>query len=117
MVEHYVKYYYPGSFFSITTDKKLDGRTVDINKIPKDVYAYRLFDIVESKNRAPYERFVSNMVYFGKPYTVEEVKKLFPELETLIFNMEDSSDILGAVHTRVGSWQVYRKGDKVIFEA
>ena len=53
------------------------------------------------------------MIYFGKVYTLKEVKKQFPKLKTLIRNIE-GNNYKKVIKTRCGNWQPFERGDKVI---
>lgn len=116
MAKHYVRFFYPGALFIEYENKEIQGRSIELNKVPKNVYGYFLYDIIEPKNKKPYVRKRSPMVYFGKPYTLEEIENLFPDLNILIHNIKNNG-YKGAVKCRTGNWQPLNKGDIVIYEA
>jgi len=116
MLKHYVEYYYPGALFAETEIEEIKSRK-DSLEIPDACFGYSFFDVEETtidgetlrgkpKNR-------SGMTYFGKKYTVSELKKLLPNEKVLISNIEDGG-YSHAVKTRLGNWQVMNKEDVVI---
>lgn len=117
MLKHYLEIFYPGLLFSESEIKEVENRDPNNVVIPDNAYGYRFFDrielIREKDTLTGPKKNYSPMTYFGRAYTLEEVKKLFPKEEILIKNMIHNHWRV-AVKTRMGNWQILRDGDVVI---
>ena len=111
-IQHYVKIYYPGSFVSDACAKKVSHRSPEKMKkeLEKEKYAYcfYFFDQEEKeidgemlegkpKNKSP-EYYIDGIIY-----TLDEIKKHYPEKRTLIWNMEHNK-IPKVVKTKFGQF-------------
>jgi uncharacterized protein (UPF0128 family) len=116
MTKHYVEFYYPGSFFPETSVKEIKSRKEKI-ETPKGCYGYMFFDQEEIESNG--ETLIgkpknkSGMTYFGKKYSIEDLKREFPENRILISNIEGNGYKF-AVKTIRGNWQPVDKKDKVV---
>lgn len=116
MTKHFIEFYYPGSFFPETSVLEIKSRKDKLD-IPKQCYGYMFFDIEEIETKG--EKLTGNrknqsgMTFIGQKYTVEEIKKEFPDNRILISNIENNG-YLFAVKTRCGNWQPVGKKDKVL---
>jgi hypothetical protein len=120
MLIHYVEFFYPGIFMSETNTKQVKDRTpIKKEKAPAGCYGYRFFDREEKQDKEEIllgkNKNHSGMTYFGKVYTLTEVKKMAKEKDMgcLVSNME-SNDWPKVVQTIRGNWQPLEKGDTVI---
>lgn len=115
MTRHYVEFYFPGSFFAETSVKEIGDRD-DVFKIPKGCYGYCFFDreevMVDGEKLTGKRKNQSGMVFFGKKYSVKELKRKFPDEKRLISNVERNGFEF-AVRTVIGNWQPVREGDTV----
>jgi len=116
MTKHFVKFYYPGSFFPETLVKQIKNRKENI-EAPKGCYGYAFFDqevtSVKGEELLGKRKNHSGMTFFGKKYSVEDLKREFPENKTLISNVENNGYEF-AVKTIRGNWQPVGKKDKVV---
>ena len=115
----YIEFFYPGSFFSESSTQKVKTRDVSRVKVPKNAFGFKFFDILSvvvdaagKKVLLTSERInVSPMHYYGgKPYTVAELKREFPNERTLISNIENNG-YWKAIRCRTGNWQPFKKTD------
>lgn len=117
MLKHFVEFSYPGIFFSEYSHEEIAERKPELVTVPKEAFAYRFFDqvqtVVDGEPLTGERKNYSRYTYFGKVYTLEEVKKEFPEYTTLISNME-CNGWNRVVRTRKGNWQPLEEGDTVI---
>jgi hypothetical protein len=90
MVNHYVKILYPGSFVSEESHQKINLRKEF--ELPKNAYGYQFYDkektIINGEELEGKAKHRTKTFLKGIIYTLEEVKRLFPESRTLISNME-----------------------------
>lgn len=117
MLKHYVEFSYPGAFLSEYSSEEIAERKAELVKVPEGAFAYRFYDReeveVDGETLCGERKNYSSRTYFGKAYTLEEVKREFPQYETLIFNME-CNGWNRVVQTRRGNWQPLGEGDIVI---
>ena len=117
MKKHYVEFFFTGALFNDRQVLEVKKRDPKQMMIPSSAFAYRFFDQTESivkgekligekSNYSPY-------TFFGKAYTLKEIKTNFPKLRTLIKNMENNG-IRKAVYTNQGTWQALNDNDIVI---
>jgi len=121
MLKHYVKFLYPAILFPESIEREIKSRNYKkLNRIPKDCFGFRFFDREEvKKNGEILKGRIKNwsgMYYFGKIYTIDQLKKEFPKERILIGNVERNSRTGKAIRTRCGNWQIFEKGDKLIGE-
>jgi hypothetical protein len=116
MVQQYVKFFYPGSFFSEESVKKINNRTDKID-VPKNAFAYEFFEKSEIEQDGEvltgFPRNISGRYYIGELYDLERVKKEFPDKDVLIRNME-SNDWTHVVKCSQGMVPFDTKKDIVI---
>lgn len=117
MLKHYVKFSFPGAFFTEHAIQEVAERNSQLITVPEGAFAYRFFDrteeVVDGETLLGKEKNYSPITYFGTAYTLEEVKTQFPECTTLISNMEYNG-WNRVVKTRRGNWQPLEEGDTVI---
>lgn len=117
MLKHYVRFSFPGAFFSEYETEEVAERNPELITVPDGAFAYCFFDrteeVVDGEKLIGKEKNFSPLTYFGTAYTLEEVKAQFPEYTTLISNME-CNGWNRVVRTRRGNWQPLEEGDKVI---
>lgn len=113
---HYVEFYYPGVFFPETEVLEIKSRKQKID-IPSNCFGYLFFDIKSTgtgKNKMTTDRLNETpMTYFGKRYTLAQIKKQFPKERILISNMSQYKPAV-AVRTRCGNWRPLLEGETVI---
>ncbi|MCL2354831.1 MAG: hypothetical protein FWC68_02955 [Oscillospiraceae bacterium] len=116
MRRHYVEYFYPGIFLSESSVEEVSHRDFDRIVMPERAFAFSFFDREEveqdGETLVGKPKNISPKCYEGKVYTLDEVKKAFPEAETLIFNME-ANGWERVVKTIRGNWQPLEEGDCV----
>lgn len=127
-LEHYVEFYLcglPSSSYAImevinpaTSTKKINSRDPNKVRAPKESFGFRFFDREEyiSRNKEVLSgprKNQSNIYYFGKIVTLENIPKGFPS--ALISIMEERG-YKEVVITRRGNFQSLKKGDVVIDE-
>jgi hypothetical protein len=116
MTKHYVEFYSPGIFFPETSVKEIKNRKEKF-RIPKGCYGYMFFDQEEIKSGG--ETLIgkpknkSGMTFFGKKYSMEDLKREFKDNRILISNIE-CNGYKFAVKTIRGNWQPVGKKDKVV---
>ena len=117
MLKHYVEFCFAGTFFIERQIKEVDERNPNLITVPSDAFAYRFYDctetVINGETLIGEKKNFSPFTYFGKLYTLNEVKSEFPENKNLISNMEYNK-IDKVVRTRKGNWQFLKKGDIVI---
>lgn len=117
MLKHYVQFSYPGAFFSEHSTEEIAERNAELVKVPEGAFAYQFYDReeveVDGETLRGECKNYSGFTYFGKAYTLEEVKSEFPQYTTLISNME-CNGWNKVVRTRRGNWQPIEEGDIVI---
>lgn len=116
MTKHYVEFYYPGSFVSETSTEEIESRTANF-EIPKYCFGFMFFDqeetLLDGETLYGNRKNKSNFFYFGKAYTLAEVKKTFPDARILISNMKGNGWD-SVVKTRRGNFQPLEKEDVVL---
>ena len=116
MTKHFVEFYYPGSFFPETSVKEIKNRKEKI-EVPKGCYGYMFFDQEEIVSNG--EKLTGNRknksgnTFFGKKYSIEDLKRDFSENRILISSIENNGYKF-AVKTISGNWQPVDKKDKVV---
>ena len=78
--------------------------------IKDEVIGYRFFDLVEESGE---RENVSPITYFGKRYTLEEMRFLYPEQTIIMANLEKNS-LVAAVKTKHNFWMPLQPRDAVI---
>lgn len=115
MIKHYVMFCFPGSLMSEYQCHEIKSRRQKI-EVPKNCFGYYFFDqeetIINERKLTSKKFNESGMRYFGKVYTLKEIKEKYPKLKTLIRNIEGSYK--KAVKTRCGNWQPFTYKDKII---
>lgn len=117
----YVEYIYPGAFFSESGVQKVTDRDISKLDIPDGAFAFKFFDIIFTKTeddvamQSDHLNISGKHYIGGKLYTVDEVKRDFPDSRTLISNLVGNGHT-GAIHCRTGNWQPFDEGDIYIEE-
>lgn len=117
MLKHFVEILFPGIIVSERRVQEVADRNPSLITVPVDAFAFRFFDCQVAKSNG--DIFVSNkqnfspFTYFGTVYTLEEVKKQFPEHTILIENMECNGH-QKMVRTHRENWFSLKEGDKVV---
>jgi hypothetical protein len=116
MIQTYVEFMFPGSFFSETTTRKVSSRVTPTD-IPEGAYGYRFFDRQELTEGG--ETLIGkNTNYSGTTYpggvtfTVEQVENLPGDYKILASNMRNNGYDL-VVRTRRGNFQPFNKDDSL----
>ena len=116
MLKHFVEFLYPGIIVCETSTKEIAERKPELITVPEGAFAYRFYDqvhtIVDGELLKGEAKNFSGYTYFGKAYSLEEVKRLFPESRTLISNME-CNGYAKVVRTRAGNWMPLSEEDTV----
>lgn len=117
MIQTYVTFLFPGSFFSESKSEKVLSREVRITA-PKGSFGYYFWDrqetVSEGETLFGERKNDSGMHYFGETFTVEQVKALPGDHETLVWNMEMNKYPL-VVRTICGNFQPFNpKKDKLV---
>ena len=119
MLKHFVEFSFPGVFLSEYSHEEIAERKPELVTVPEGAFAYRFYDqeqmMVGDELLTGKCKNYSGYTYFGKAYTLEEVKRDFPQHTTLIANME-CNGWNTVVKTRRGNWQPLNEGDTVIEE-
>lgn len=93
MLQHYVEFGYPGSFFSETGERKVKTRKGKIT-IPENAFGYRYFDREETKIKGETlrgkDKNYSHWTYKGKEMSLADVKREMGDKNILISNMENN---------------------------
>jgi len=91
MVKVYVEFLCQGNSASAISEKEVCDRKESI-KLPREAYGYRFFDREETGEDADItfgsKKNYSSVVYFGKEYTLEQLKKNMPGEYALISMLE-----------------------------
>ena len=115
MTKHYIEFYFQGTIFAETSVKEIKDRNEHITP-PKGCYGYSFFDREEVSVNGEMlfgkPKNQSGTTFFGEKYSLDEVKKQFPQEKILISNLE-SNDYKYVVKTIRGNWVFFNKGDKV----
>ncbi len=113
MTKHYLKTYYPGSFFPETSAKEVKKRDVLVD-LPKGAYAYQYYDVEEvTKNKEILrgkEKNRSPMYFAGKVYTIRELEEAYPNKRILISNIKGNG-WNKVIKTIRGNWQPFSNED------
>jgi hypothetical protein len=93
MKKTFVRFYYPGSFFSESSDLEVEDRDISKLNIPKNCFCLKFFDIVygeidEVETKSGELNYSKNYFIGGKLYTLDEIRKEFPYEDILISNMK-----------------------------
>ena len=117
MLKHYVEFSFPGVLFNEYQTKEVKERDPKLIKLPKGAFAFRFFDRteveIEGETLVGNPKNYSPLTYYGREYTLEEIKEKFPSFGTLILNME-SNAWNRVVKTIRGNWCPLEEGDIVI---
>ena len=113
MIQLYVKYLYPGTFFNEERISPIDS-VKDI-EVPDTAYGYQTFkrEILtspETENECKSASFDHTAVEYvdADYYTLKQLKEHFPEEHVLISNIEGNG-YRGAIRTRRRNWQGWEK--------
>jgi len=124
--KHFIQFQYSGSFFSEETSVEIVERDPSKIEVPPGAYCFSFYDqivgtIIESigdkeiaVNSAQLDKSPT-YYYGGKVYTVEELKKKFPNEQTLITNVEINS-CKRTIKCRNGNWRFFKDDDVLIEE-
>lgn len=119
MLKHFVEFSFPGTLFNNHSHAEIAERDPALVTVPEGAFAYRFYDqehmMVDNELLTGECKNYSGYTYLGKAYTLEEVKRDFPQHTTLIQNME-CNGWNNVVKTRRGNWQPLNEGDTVIEE-
>lgn len=118
MLKHFVEFLYPGLWDQCEySHEEIAERKPELVTVPNEAFAYRFYDqvqaVVDGELLKGERKNYSGYTYFGKVYTLEEVKKEFPNLTNLISDMEGYG-WFRVVRSRRGDWRPLAKGDTVI---
>lgn len=115
----YITWFTPGSFVSNELTQPVDTRTLPkAASIPKNAFAFRFFDRVETTAddgellSGPVKN-ISGMHYFGKSMTYDEVAALPGDMQILLSNMRVNG-YERVVRTDLGNFQPLNPGDVVM---
>ena len=122
MLKHYVEFKYLmwGSISMV--EHEVEERNPEMITVPELAAGYRFFDrieeVVDGEKLVGKKRNISPFTYFGKVYTLDEVKKKFPHERALISNMEHAK-VNKAVKIRNGKeigdeWEFFTDVDTII---
>jgi len=107
MVKVYVEFLFQENVSSDVAEKEVSNRK-EVVKLPKGAYGYRFFDREEIEENGDItfgaKKNHSGVTYFGREYTLAQVKRNFPE-ERFLAAMMESNGYTKAV--RVPSGQFY----------
>jgi len=111
----YIELLSPGTLFAETFTKEVATRR-DPTELPPGVFAWRFFDRTqvqlngETLTGKPHN--FSGYTYIGEKFTLEQVKRRFPDAQILIFNME-ANGWTTVVRTQLGNFCPLEDGDRV----
>lgn len=119
-MEYYAEFNYPGTFMPETsivqvTEEEFNNPKLIAVKAKKNAYSFTLFSRLEGKTQGKYmvtsDRIPILKTFFigGNVYTLDEVKKLFPDKKTLISNMQDQWPKV--ILCRTKNWQPFQEND------
>lgn len=120
----YIKFLYRG--FSTNANPPSEVRTRDISRVrvPRNTFGFQFFDILSvvvdadgEKVQLTSERInLSPIHYFGgKWYTIEEIKRQFPNELVTIDNIK-FNDYLGAIRYPDNKWVIFKTDDIFVKE-
>lgn len=117
MYKTYVVFKLPGAFVAEQEVRRVDDRSFPTD-IPRSCFGFYFYDVYETigpmgEAVRGQPQNVSGMFYFGEEFSLERVKREFPELKILISNME-CNGWDRVVYTRVGNWQPIEADDRVL---
>ena len=116
MLRHYVEYLYPGICVSETSTREVAERNAALIAIPDRSFGFRFFSREEVELDGEVlvgkPKDYSNWIYEGEELTLAQVKKRYPDKDTLISNME-CNGYDRVVMTRFGQAMLLEEGDKV----
>ena len=117
MLKHYVEFIFSGNFSNESIIKEIAERNLKLITVPERAVAFRFFDrseiVVDGETLVGYRKNISPLTYFGTDYTLEEVKKYFPE-RTLLVTFMKFYEWNKVVKTCEGNWYLLEEGDMVI---
>lgn len=122
MLKHYIQFMVrSNSLTTIYVEQEVAERKLELAKVPENAYAYSFFDraeaVVEGEKLVGVKRNESSLTYFGKVYTLDEVKayfeKEFPENTGVSDNMVKYG-VTRVVRTCCDDWIPLKEGDTVI---
>lgn len=112
----YMRIYYPGSFVSETSEKKVTSRTPPKER-PKGAYAVQFFDQEEIKKGKEIlegkPKNFSPTYFWGKEYSASEAIKEVGEGSILASNVRGNG-YKRLVKTVMGNWQPLENKDEVL---
>lgn len=116
-VQHMVEFFYPGVFAEESDTRKITHSDPNKVRVPKNAYAFRLFDLViqtatleDGRTIEHRERQNESIMYYPEASILsrKEVEKLVGEDSILRRNME-YNNWNKVIKTRCGSYQPYTK--------
>lgn len=116
-VAHFIELYYPGSFTANIVVKEL----IADSKLPLDgnVFAYRLFTrdykMLNGNRVFNHPKNFSPLTYFGRVYSLDEIKRDFSDRIVLIANMEDNK-IDKVVCVKSGAFYPFNEKQELVEE-
>lgn len=115
MIQHYVKFYYPGFFFAEDSVEAIDHRDPDKVEVPKSAYGFFFFDRKEIDDDG--DVLQSDSLNESGTYFIGEVKSLdeipeTPENEILRRNMKVNG-WTNVVKLECGWYQPFKDGDQI----
>ena len=126
MLKHFVEFSYPGIIFSDYSHEEIAERKPELVTVPKEAFAYRFFDqvqtVVEGELLTGERKNYSRYTYFGKVYTLEEVKKEYGIVSknNLTELQEKSYDavVLAVPHRELMNFDIgkYKKSNGIVFD-
>lgn len=118
MIKTYVEFFHSGVICSDSSFMEVDDRYPSSLILPKNTFGFRFFDIEEItySNGSIYKgnkHNYSSNYYYGQKYSLEEVKRYFPDKKILIDNME-LNNFKAVVKTKFEQFIPLRDGDIVL---
>lgn len=117
--KHFVEFLYPAGFFCNTMTREIDERDPAKVAVPENAFCFTFYDLIVGYVIDRGEKIkVSSVVldrspkyyYGGKVYTVEEVKKQFPDEIQRISRLEGNDD-KHVIICRTGNWMRFEEED------
>lgn len=115
-LKHYVTFVYPGAFVSESSDMPVDRRDVR-PPIPERALGYFFWSRYEMECQGETligpKRFVGQTTYFGKEYTLAEVKALGDHDKRILISNMECNGWKRVVHAKGGQWFPLQSNDQV----
>ena len=118
ITRHYVEFNYPGTFLAEQSVREIEPGTLIPDIVPDSAFSWREFDVMETDvdgetlrskriNEGPL-----HLITVDGPYTGDEIRSKFPELQILASNADQYKR--GAARVRGGWWQPVHDADVVV---